>query len=152
MKRILLLTLIYSSLVGEAQAYSSTELLEDCLAAEEFYTQKKGNNPYQSIRGARCMAYIAGFADGFGVGDYLADKVGVRLNAICLPPDNDLPYRLVRSVLAHLEHQPPNNGASTATLVAGALSKSFPCAEVVEKNDTQTSISKPFSLHRSSTD
>jgi hypothetical protein len=132
MKRFTLAILIFCGLQCDAIAYSSTELFEDCLAAEEFYTQSKNNNPYQSIRGARCMAYVAGFADGYGVGDYLAEKIGVRLNAICLPTDNDLPYRLIRSVLSHLEHQPPNNKASTATLVAGALSKSFPCPETQE--------------------
>ena len=115
-----------------AFAYSSNELREDCLAAEDFYSQKKNSAPYQSIRGARCMAYVAGFADGYGVGDFLASKVGVNLNAICLPNDSDLPYRLVRSVLSHLERQPPHNKASTATLVAGALSISFPCTEPPE--------------------
>ncbi len=129
---LLSLMLFYSCWAYEAQAYSGTELLEDCLAAEEFYTQKKNSTPYQSIRGARCMAYVAGFADGYGVGDFLANKVGIQLNAICLPTDTDLPYRLVRSVLGHLERQPPNNQASTATLVAGALSKSFPCPETQE--------------------
>lgn len=110
-------------------AYSSTELHQDCLAAEEFYAQNKNSTPYQSIRGARCIAYIAGFSDGYGIADFLADKVGVSLNAICLPSDADTPYRLVRAVLAHLEHQPTNHMANTATLVAGALSKAFPCQD-----------------------
>jgi hypothetical protein len=110
-----------------AAAYSGKELLEDCQAAEAFYTEKKSTDPYQSVRGARCMAYVAGFADGYGIGDFLAEKVGTNLNAICLPEDGNLSYRLVRAVLAHLERQPPNNAASTATLVAGALSKAFPC-------------------------
>lgn len=129
-----LLVLIWACVSAlPAHAYSSTELREDCMAAEEFYSQKKSSNPYQSIRGARCMAYVAGFADGFGVGDFLSEKVGVKLNAICLPEEsNDLPYRLVRAVLSHLEHQPPNNQASTATLVAGALSKAFPCQETAD--------------------
>lgn len=126
---LLFLVLLGASLSGSAFAYSSTELREDCLAAEEFYARKKNTDPYQSIRGARCMAYVAGFADGYGVGNFLADKVGVTLNAICLPNDGDLSYRLVRAVLSHLEHQPPNNQASTATLLAGALSKAFPCTE-----------------------
>jgi hypothetical protein len=79
------------------------------------------------------MAYVAGFADGYGVGDFLSEKVGVKLNAICLPEESkDLTYRLVRAVLSHLERQPPNNKASTATLVAGALSKAFPCQETAE--------------------
>lgn len=134
MKHIhLLLATLATCCSLNAEAYTSTELREDCLAAEAFYAGNKNTNPYQSIRGARCMAYVAGFADGYGVGDFLADKVGVRLNAICLPTDSDLPYRLVRAVLSHLEHQPPNNQASTATLVAGALSKAFPCSEIPEQ-------------------
>lgn len=133
MKRLLpFLALLGCGLSFNAIAYSGSELRTDCLAAEEFYSQKKSTDPYQSVRGSRCLAYVAGFADGYGVADFLAEKVGVRLNAVCLPNDSDLSYRLVRAVLAHLEHQPPNNMASTATLVAGALSKTFPCAETVE--------------------
>ncbi len=112
---------------GVAQAYGGRELLEDCQAAEAMYADKKAGDPYRSVQGARCMAYVAGFADGYGVGDYLAGKVGVQLNAICLPSDGDVQYRLVRAVLAHLEKQPPNTTADTRTLVAGALSKAFPC-------------------------
>ena len=133
MKSLLKFFLLLSTLSAvNALAYSSDELRDDCLAAEDFYSQKKSSDPYQSIRGARCMAYVAGFADGYGVGDFLATQVGVTLNAICLPNDSDLPYRLVRSVLSHLERQPPHNKASTATLVAGALSISFPCTEAPE--------------------
>ena len=112
-----------------AHAYSGKELLEDCQAAEAFYVEKKSIDPYQSVRGARCMAYVAGFADGYGIGDFLAGKVGLQLNAICLPDDGDLQYRMVRAVLAHLEKQPPNTTAETRTLVAGALSKAFPCPQ-----------------------
>jgi hypothetical protein len=115
-----------------AHAYTADELRGDCLAAEEFYAAKNSSDPYQSIRGARCMAYIAGFADGYAVSDYLAEKIGVTLNAICLPKDKDLPYRLVRSVLAHLERTPPQSTISTATLVAAALAKTFPCADQLE--------------------
>jgi hypothetical protein len=115
-----------------AHAYTADELRADCLAAEDFYSEKKSSDPYQSIRGARCMAYIAGFADAFAVSDYLAEKVGIRLNAFCLPADNDMPYRMVRAVLAHLDKQPPKTQTSTATLVAGALSKSFPCGDQLE--------------------
>lgn len=112
-----------------ALAYSGKELLDDCQAAENFYVEKKSTDPYQSIKGARCMAYVAGFADGYGVGDFLAGKVGIQLNAICLPGDGDLQYRLVRAVLAHLEKQPPNTTADTRNLVAGALAKAFPCPQ-----------------------
>ena len=126
------LCLLAASLSLSAQAYTADELHGDCLAAEEFYAAKSNADPHQSIRGARCMAYVAGFADGYAVSDYLAEKVGVTLNAICLPKDKDLPYRLVRSVLAHLERTPPKSTLSTATLVAAALSKTFPCADQLE--------------------
>ena len=103
----LLLCLASAAFSFSAHAYTADELRGDCLAAEEFYAAKANADPYQSIRGARCMAYVAGFADGYAVSDYLAEKVGVTLNAICLPKDKDLPYRLVRSVLVHLERTPP---------------------------------------------
>ena len=127
-----LLCLASAAFSFSAHAYTADELRGDCLATEEFYAAKANADPYQSIRGARCMAYVAGFADGYAVSDYLAEKVGVTLNAICLPKDKDLPYRLVRSVLAHLERTPPKSTSSTATLVAAALSKTFPCADQLE--------------------
>ena len=64
--------------------------------------------------------------------DFLAESVGVKLNAFCLPAGRNLSYRLVRAVLAHLERQPPNPETGTATLVAAALSKAFPCTEPLE--------------------
>lgn len=115
-----------------AHAYTARELREDCQAAEDQYARSGTLDPYKSARAGRCMAYVEGFADGYAVSDYLADSVGVRLNAFCLPPRRDLSYRLVRAVLAHLERQPPASEASTATLVAGALSRAFPCAESLE--------------------
>jgi len=115
-----------------AHAYSGKELRDDCLAAEEFYAQKKASDLYQSVKVARCVSYLAGFADSYSISDYLADKVGVKLNAYCLPDESDLSPRLVRSVLAHLDRQPPNTPASTAMLVAGALANSFPCADPLE--------------------
>lgn len=130
MKHWLLLTTC--ALGFSAHAYTADELRGDCLAAEEFYAAKANTDPHQSIRGARCMAYVAGFADGYAVSDYLAEKVGVSLNAICLPKDKDLPYRLVRSVLSHLDKMPPDSTTSTATLVAAALAKTFPCTDQLE--------------------
>lgn len=129
MKTALLPTLPLGLLLaaGTAQAYSGSELLEDCQAAEAVYAQKKPSDPYQSVKAARCMSYVTGFADGYGVGDFLSGKVGVQLNALCLPKDGDVPYRLMRAVLSHLEKQPPNADAPTANLVAGALAKAFPC-------------------------
>ena len=131
MVKLVIATLIASLSLG-AQAYTGEELLGDCLAADDVYAGKTSSDPYQSIRSTRCMSYISGFADGYAVSDYLAEKVGVSLNAICLPKDKDLPYRMVRSVLSHLERLPPNPPTSTATLVAAALAKTFPCADQLE--------------------
>jgi len=127
-----ILWLIAALFATQAHAYSSDEMRGDCQAAEESYQQKKSSDPFQSIRSARCIAYVAGFADGYAVSDYLADKVGVKLNAFCLPNEGDLSFRLVRAVLAHLDRQPPNSTTSTAMLVANALAKSFPCADSLE--------------------
>ena len=129
MKRLLLLVAFFAA---SAHAYTGKELREDCQAAEDAYAQSGRLDPYGSPRAARCVAYVEGFADGYAVSDFLAESVGVKLNAFCLPPGRDLSYRMVRAVLAHLERQPPNPEGSTATLVAGALSKAFPCAESLE--------------------
>lgn len=133
MKRLSLLLGCLFSLA--AHAYSARELRADCLAAEDFFMSRK-SDPYQSIQVARCLSYVAGFADGFGVADYLADKVGLRLNAICTPQQDDLAPRLVRAVLAHLDRQPPETTSSTATLVASALAKAFPCEGSEDKNSS----------------
>ena len=111
-----------------APAYDGSELLGDCLAAETFYNQK-ATDPYQSIRTTRCLAYITGVADGYEIGNFLADKVGVTLNAWCLPQDGDLSYRMIRAVVAHLEKQPPGTTAPSRKLVASALARAFPCPE-----------------------
>lgn len=115
-----------------AHAYTPEELLGDCRAAEELFAKQKHSDPIQSIRSSRCIAYVAGFADGYSVSDYLAGQVGLKLNAFCLPNDPDLSMRLVRAVTIHVERVPPNTTMSTATLVAGALAKAFPCPEVLE--------------------
>lgn len=130
MKRLLLVAIIFAL---PAHAYSGKELRDDCMAAEgAFAANAASPNVYQSPRGARCIGYIEGFADGYAISDFLSEKVGVKLNAFCLPNSTDLTYRLVRSVLAHLDRQPPNPESSTATLVAAALSKTFPCTELLE--------------------
>ncbi|MBP5987366.1 MAG: hypothetical protein KA538_09290 [Azonexus sp.] len=115
-----------------AHAYTTEELLGDCRAAEETQAGKKNSDPFHAIRSARCIAYVAGFADGYAVSDFLADKVGVKLNAFCLPNDPDLSVRLVRAVVIHVERVPPNTTVGTATLVAGALAKAFPCTDTLE--------------------
>lgn len=129
MKYLWLIAALFSA---QAQAYSSQELREDCQAAEAFYAEQTNTDPAPSVRSARCIAYVTGFADGYAVSDYLAEKVGVRLNAFCLPNDGNLPNRLVRAVLAQLDRQPPNSTAKTAMLVAGALAKHFPCTDLLE--------------------
>ncbi|MCL2525010.1 MAG: hypothetical protein FWF20_09370 [Betaproteobacteria bacterium] len=133
MKRRCLLALCCTALSAPAaHAYTAGELLEDCRAAESIYAGEKSGDPLVAVRGGRCIAYVAGFADGYAVSDYLADKVGIRLNAFCLPRDDELSARLVRAVVIHVERVPPNTTMSTATLVAGALAKAFPCPETLE--------------------
>ncbi len=129
MKHLLLIAALFAL---PAHAYTGQQLREDCQAADEFFAQKQSTDPYQSVKSARCVSYVAGFADGYAVSDYLADKVGVRLNAFCLPNDPDLSMRLVRAVVIHVAHVPPNATTGTASLVAGALSKAFPCSETLE--------------------
>ena len=130
MKRLWLLAALVAS--PAAQAYTPDELRGDCPAAEETHPQKESRVPFNSLRRARCIAYVAGFADGYAVSNYLAEQVSVKLNAFCLPNDPDLSMRLVRAVTIHVERVPPNTTMSTATLVAGALAKAFPCTEALE--------------------
>ena len=129
MKWLLILATLFAF---SAHAYTCKELRDDCQAAEDAFAKSSRLDPYSSPRAARCIAYVEGFADGYAISDFLAESVGVKLNAFCLPAGRDLSYRLVRAVLAHLERQPPNPEGSTATLVAGAMSKAFPCAESLE--------------------
>ncbi len=126
-------TLLFAALLSlQAHAYTGKELREDCQAAEDAFAKSGRLDAYSSPRAARCIGYVEGFADGYAISDFLAESVGVKLNAFCLPPGRDLSYRIVRAVLAHLERQPSNPEGSTATLVAGALAKTFPCAEPLE--------------------
>ena len=127
-----LLILCAALFAGHAHAYTAQEMLEDCRSAERLQAGERGNDPYVAMRANRCIAYVAGFADGYAVSDFLAEKVGVRLNAFCLPNTPDLSLRLVRAVVIHVDRVPPETSTSTATLVAGALSKAFPCPEVLE--------------------
>ena len=129
MKWLLVLAALFAF---SAHAYTGKELREDCQAAEDAFAKSSRLDPYSSPKAARCIGYVEGFGDGYAISDFLAESVGVKLNAFCLPPGRDLSYRMVRAVLAHLERQPPNPEGSTATLVAGALSKAFPCAESLE--------------------
>ena len=94
MKFFWLVALLFAS---SAQAYTGQELRGDCQAADEMYAGQKSSDPFQAIRSARCIAYVAGFADSYAVTDYLTEQVGVKLNAFCLPKDPDLSLRLVRA-------------------------------------------------------
>ena len=128
-----ILIVLFALFALPAHAYSGKELREDCLAAEgSFASSATRPNVHQSPQGARCIGYLEGFVDGYAVSDHLAESVGVKLNAFCLPKSADLSYRLVRSVLAYLDRQPPNPEGSTAAIVAAALSRTFPCGEPLE--------------------
>lgn len=127
-----LLCLFALCLATSAQAYTPDELREDCRAADDFFAGKKTTDPYASLRSSRCISYVAGFADGYAVSDYLAGQLGFKLNAFCLPNDPDLTPRLVRAVLARLEILPPKSTGSTAMLVTSALSNAFTCPESLE--------------------
>ena len=131
MKKITALLLLLLS-QAPAHAYTITELRMDCQAAEHLLSGEHNSDLNETLRGSRCIAYIAGFADGYAIGDYLADKIGVQLGAFCLPKEDDLSRRLVRAVQAQLEYLPKNPGGSTATIVAGALARSFPCPNSLE--------------------
>ena len=129
---------------GNAHAYEARELLEDCRAAERFYAgEKTGGDTLAALRSGRCIAYVAGFADGYAVSDYLTEKIGVRLNAFCLPQDRELSRRLVRAVVIHVERVPPETTMSTANLVAGALAKAFPCPEPAPEKAASKEREKP---------
>lgn len=129
---IRLLILCAALFAGHAHAYTAQEMLEDCRSAEKLHAGEKNSDPFFAIRSSRCISYVAGFADGYAVSDFLANKIGVRINAFCLPNDPDLSLRLVRAVVIHVERVPPDTTVTTATLVAGALAKAFPCPEVLE--------------------
>ncbi len=128
----LLIFVIAACLSLGAHAYTADELRADCQAAEEAHDAGVTAGQSQPGRADRCMGYIMGFVDGYAVSDHLATKIGVSLNALCFPRDADLPYRLLRSVRMHLDRTPPKSTISTATLIAAALSKSFPCADLLE--------------------
>jgi hypothetical protein len=115
-----------------AHAYTAAELRRDCSAAEDLFNAGKSPLAEGPTGPARCVGYVQGFVDGFAVGEYLADSVGVKLNAICPPEGQDATRRLVRSVVAHLERQPPDTRATSASLVGGALSRAFPCSGSLE--------------------
>lgn len=115
-----------------AQAYQAGELREDCQIAESMLAQQTSLTPYDSLRGTRCISYLAGFADGYAVADYLGSKVGLQIGAFCLPKEENLPPRMVRALLAQFDRMPPQIRQSTAEIAAAALARSFPCNEKLE--------------------
>ena len=115
-----------------AQAYSGPELQEDCLAAETLLAGQKSTDVFHSVKSSRCLNYLEGFLDGYGVAERLGERVGVRLNAFCAPRGAEERIRLVRAVLAYLDRQPPfpSGSAIPAAQVAwAAFSKAFSCKE-----------------------
>lgn len=120
------------SLPLAAQAYTGPELQEDCLAAETLLTGQKSTDIFHSVKSSRCLTYLEGFLDGYGVAERLGNRVGIRLNAFCAPREAEERVRLVRAVLAYLDRQPPFPAGSTipAAQVAGAaFSTAFACKE-----------------------
>jgi len=115
-----------------AQADQANELREDCRIAESMLTQQGSLTPYDSLRGTRCISYLAGFADGYAVADYLGGKVGLQLGAFCPPKDENLAPRMVRSLLAQFDRMPPQVRQGTAEIAAAAFARSFPCNEKLE--------------------
>lgn len=130
MKKIIWLVIALFS--ATVHAYTARELLDDCRVAEELPLEKPATDPVLALKSRRCQAYVSGFADGYTLSDRLAEKIGVRIGAFCLPNDPELLHRLVRAVVIHVERVPPDTTVGTATLVAGALAKSFPCSETLE--------------------
>ena len=126
------LPLLAALLAAPAHAYTASELLSDCQAAETVFASDRAASPWDSAKATRCVAYLEGFVDSYVVTRHLADSVGVKLNAICPPDGPDATRRLVRAVMAHLDRQPPDTRATSASLVGGALSRAFPCSGSLE--------------------
>ncbi len=132
MRKMLLSLLLPLSFSLPALAYSGPEVKEDCVAAEILLTGQKSTDIFHSVKSSRCITYLEGFVDGFDVADHLADRVGVRLNAICAPKGPENRIRLVRAVLAYLDRQPPfpkDQEIPASQVVGAALASSFTCKE-----------------------
>jgi hypothetical protein len=128
------LPLLAALVAAPAHAYSAGELLADCQAAEAIYAGDRAASPWGNPRAARCVAYLEGFVDSYVVTRHLADSVGVKLDAFCLPEaESDLHFRVVRAVLAQFDRLPPNPENTPATIVAAGLSRAFPCTGSLER-------------------
>lgn len=126
--------LIAALLAAPVHAYTAVELRDDCQAAETAFGNDRTGSPWGDARATRCVAYLEGFADSYAVTQHLADSVGVKLDAFCLPADDrQLSYRLVRAVLAQFDRLPPKPENTPATIVAAGLSRAFPCSGSLER-------------------
>ncbi|MCK6413067.1 MAG: hypothetical protein L6Q55_11675 [Azonexus sp.] len=130
MKRLLFCGLLLCSPL--ALAYQAEELRGDCQIAEGMLAQRTGIPPYDSLRATRCISYLAGFADGYAVADYLGGKIGLQIAAFCPPKDENLAPRMVRALLAQFDRMPPQIRQGTAEITAAAFARSFPCNEKLE--------------------
>lgn len=113
-----------------AQAYTGPELQEDCLAAESSLMGQKSMDVFYSVKSSRCLNYLEGFLDGYGVGEHLAGRIGVGIRAFCAPREERA--RLVRAVLAYLDKQPPfppDSTVSAGNVVAAAFARAFECKD-----------------------
>lgn len=129
-KKLKSLCLLALFACASAQAYDIKQLDSDCRAQElHIGDERPAVDVPTQAKTASCLAYIRGVVDGYTIGETLAGKIGVRLNAFCLPNDSELDFRLTRAVVIQLERLPPRSTVSPATLVAGALAKAFPCPE-----------------------
>ncbi len=108
------------------------------------YAKQKSSDPFKSIRSARCIAVCRRLCRWLRGQQHPAEQVSIKLNAFCLPNDPDLSMRLVRAVTIHVERVPPNTTMSTATLVAGALAKAFPCTKRLNPRSDSGIIRPPF--------
>lgn len=109
-------------------AYDGRDLQRDCEAAETLFAQPTAGNPYETLRAARCFSYLTGLVDGYALGDYMADRIGVSLNALCLPTGDDAPRLMIKALLSYARQQAPGGSLPTHLLAAGAMVKHFSCS------------------------
>jgi hypothetical protein len=124
--------LFFAGFTGIASAaYSAQDLHADCKRAEAFLADEKKLDLLDTLAGTRCLAYLQGFADGYGISEVLARRVGIEFAAFCLPQDIDM-QRLVRAVLLYLSRNPlpPETLAVVPAdqVTIAALSRAFACA------------------------
>ena len=118
----LCLALCFSQTVF-ASTYTAQRLYADCLEAEKMLSTKTT----ESIESTRCISYLEGVADGYGVADYLATRIGIDIGAFCPPESPNRQLSLVRSLLSYLEKTPNKQNTDIKNLVPLAFSQSYPC-------------------------